>query len=370
MWERICRLYELPEVTHAEPLNGDDNQVYKVSIPGSGDRVLRFSHPDTGTDQKILSEFWVLEFLKQNTGLNVPSPIRDKHGRFFTTTCENDGSGPWQVSMFSYMDGEVLNGKPPTLDSMFLIGRTLGQLHIALKKADKVIKPTPSRIRVRRDGEEIIKWALMALSRDSVDGSFPNTVNTGKSLHQTLSEVSTQLQKGCKEMKRSLPHQLLHFDTHLDNLIFDGSKIGILDFENMAYGPRIYDLTAPFYSIYGLDLSKQKDNSPDGSPELISALFAGYENYIPMSEKEKIAFPLFRALRLFAELSWAVGRRHTPAWKEWLMINGVATVEYMVSLLVHYEKNAVDKRFFISELWRRKTIHTNRWFYKQGHKRR
>jgi len=107
-WELICNLYQLPGVTNIVPLNGDDNRVYKMSIPGYADRVLRFSHPDTGTYQKIMSEFLMLTHLRQNTDLNVPSPIRDKHERFFTTICENDGSGPWQISMFSYMDGEVL----------------------------------------------------------------------------------------------------------------------------------------------------------------------------------------------------------------------------------------------------------------------
>jgi Ser/Thr protein kinase RdoA (MazF antagonist) len=363
MWERICRLYELPEVTHAEPLNGDDNQVYKVSIPGSGDRVLRFSHPDSGTNQEIQSEFLVLEHLRQNSDLNVPSPIRDKHGRFFTTLCENDGSDPWQLSMFSYMEGEVLSKKQSTEDSMFLIGWTLGQLDIALEKADKTIKPPPSKIRIRRDGKSIIKWALAIFTRNSVKLDFLNGRNVDESIHPTVIEISNRLERGCKKMKRSLSHQLLHFDTHLDNLIFDGSKTGILDFENMAYGPRLYELAAPFHSIDELDVLKQTGKSPDGSPELISALFAGYENHIPMSQTEKIAFPLFRALRLFAELGWAVGRRNMPAWKEFSRLNVVATLEHIVSLLDKYESNAVDKKFFLSK-WSRKTININRWFCK------
>jgi len=223
-WELICNLYKLPDVTKVVSLNGDDNQVYKMSIPGSADRVLRVSHPDVGTNQKILSEFLVLEHLRQNTDLNVPSLIKDKHGQFFTTICENGGSVPWQISMFSYMDGEVLSGKQPTPDIMFLIGRTLGQLDIALEKADKAIKPTPSKIRVRRDGKEITKWALVPFTKDSFDGSFLNTGNSGKPSHPTLSEISNRIQSGCKKMKRSLPHQLLHLDAHLDNLISYRSK--------------------------------------------------------------------------------------------------------------------------------------------------
>ena len=244
-WDLICNLYRLPDIAAVVSLNGDDNRVYRISIPGYADRVLRISHPDAGTSQKILSEFLVLKHLRKNTDLNVPSPIRDKDGRFFTTICENDGAGPWRISMFSYIDGEVLSGKQPTSENMFLIGQALGQLDIALENADKAIKPTPSKVRVRRYGKNIIKWALVTFSQASVDCSFLNTVNAEKWLHPTLSEISKRLQSGCKEMKRSLPHQLLHLDTHLDNLIFDGSRIGILDFDNMAYGPRIYELAAP-----------------------------------------------------------------------------------------------------------------------------
>ena len=122
----------------------------RCRYPGSGDRVLRFSHPDTGTNQKNQSEFLVLEYLRQNTDLNVPSPIRDKDGRFFTTLCENDGYNPWQLSMFSYMEGEALSKKQPTETACFSSAGPLGQLDIALEKADKTIKPQPSKIRARR----------------------------------------------------------------------------------------------------------------------------------------------------------------------------------------------------------------------------
>ncbi len=349
-WELIFNLYKLPDVTNVVSLNGDDNRVYKMSIPESADRVLRVSHPDTGTNQKILSEFLVLKHLRQNTDLNVPSPIRDKHGRFFTTIFENDGSGPWQVSMLSYLDGEVLSGKQLTSDSMFLIGRTLGQLDIALEKADKAIKPTPSKIRVRRDGKEIIKWALVSFSQEHVDGIFLNTGNSEKSLHPTFSKIISRLQSGCKKLKRSLPHQLLHLDAHPDNLIYDGLKIGILDFENMAYGPRIYELAAPFHTFYELDGSKKMGNSPNGLAELIKAILAGYESYIPLSQTELKGFPLFRALRLFAGLSWAVGRQNLPAWKKWLKLNSAATVHHIIALLDEYESDVIDKRFFVSKM--------------------
>ena len=144
-WDLICNLYRLPDIAAVVSLNGDDNRVYRISIPGYADRVLRISHPDAGTSQKILSEFLVLKHLRKNTDLNVPSPIRDKDGRFFTTICENDGAVPRRVSMFSYMDGEVLGEKQPTSENMFLIGQALGQLDIALENADKAIKPTPSK---------------------------------------------------------------------------------------------------------------------------------------------------------------------------------------------------------------------------------
>jgi len=138
-WELIYDLYRLPDITRIVSLNGDDNRVYKISIPGSADRVLRISPPDPGTRQKILSEFLVLEHLRQHTDLNVPSPIRDRHGRFFTTICEHEGAGSCQISMFSYIDGEMLSEKQLTSDNMFLIGQTLGQLDIALEKADKAL---------------------------------------------------------------------------------------------------------------------------------------------------------------------------------------------------------------------------------------
>ena len=366
--ELVCDLYQLPSPAGIVSLGGDDNRVYKMSIPGQGDRVLRFSNPDSGTEQKILSEFLVLEHLRKNTGLNVPSPIRDKQGRFFTTIDGNNRSGPWQISLFSYMAGDILSGKQLTTDKLFLVGQTLARLDIALQKADKAIKPTPSKIRARRDGKEIIKWALIPFSRDDFDGSFPGTKNAEKSLHPVLSRISERLQNGCKKLKRSLPHQLLHLDAHLDNLIFDGLKIGILDFDNMAYGPRIYELAAPLHTLYEMDGSKQLNRVPNGLPDLIKALLAGYENHIPLSQTERESFPLFQALRLFAGLAWAVGSRDRPGWKKWLLLNGDATIHHIEALLDEYESNTADKKKFVPKIWYQKAIDIHQWFFKQEKK--
>jgi len=353
-WKLICDLYQLPDVTRIVALNGDQNRVYRITIPGSADRVLRVSHPDTGTHPSILSECLVLEHVRHHTDLNVPSPIRDRHGRFVTTICEHDGAGSWQASMFSYIDGEVLREEQLTPDTMLLIGMTLGRLDLALKEADKAIRPKPSKTRACRNGNEIVKWAISSFSCDPADVTVLNACSAGESLQSTLSEIGNRLRNGCRTSRRSLPHQLLHLDAHLDNLLYDGTTLGILDFGSMAYGPRIYELAAPLCTLYESDGSKRMINSPDGAAKLIDALLAGYGNCIPLSQTELKAFPLFQALRLFAALSWAVGRQDMPDWKAWLQVNGAAAVRHIVALLDTYECNAGNKRFFLSKIWQAK----------------
>ena len=122
----------------------------------------------------------------------------------------------------------------------------------------------------------------------------------------------------------------------------------------MAYGPRIYELAAPLHTIYEWHDLEQLGRSPYGLAELTKALLTGYKSYNPLSQTELSSFPLFQALRLFAGLSWAVSKQNLPAWKEWLQLNGAATIHHIVALLDEYKSNAIDKKFFISNIWRKK----------------
>jgi Ser/Thr protein kinase RdoA (MazF antagonist) len=142
----------------------------------------------------------------------------------------------------------------------------------------------------------------------------------------------------------------------MENLVFDGTTIGILDFNNMACGPRIYELAAPLHTIYELSASQNLSTHSSWLADLVEALLTGYGSQIQLSQMELKGFSLIQALRLFAGLGWAVGRQHLSGWKDWLEQYGAATVNQILALLDEYESNAAVKRFFFPKLWLKRAV--------------
>lgn len=77
---------------------------------------------------------------------------------------------------------------------------------------------------------------------------------------------------------------VIHADFHADNLIFDGTNVWILDFEDVGWGHYLFDLTWP-------EAMFAKDN---GSSRYFESFRNGYERMRPLSELERAALPQFR----------------------------------------------------------------------------
>ena len=305
-WDQICDLYHVPTGAKVVPLGIDTNRVYHISIPGRVEQVLRLSPPSART-KHLVSALAVLEYLSETTDLRVPSPIPDKHGRLLATIREGGKRGPTRASMFSYVSGEVLSETELSSDIMFRIGQTLGRLHMALQSADEAIKPSPSRwSRHPRDGATVVGWWLARLSKRHGDSDFLPEHRLGIALHPTLLEIGDRLRKRYRQLERFLPHQLLHGDAHLRNLVFDGTSVGILDFELVCYGPRIYELSVPYVDAYRHQVDSLSTHS--GSlPEQVEALLAGYGSHIQLSELELNCFSFMQACR------------YSHAWHGWFI---------------------------------------------------
>ena len=345
-WSRICDLYRIPTGATAVPLGGDVNRLFRISIPGRAQQVIRLSWPGAVARQ-IVSELMVLEYLSQSTDLKVPSPIPNRYDRLVTTIYESDKPAPTQAAMFSFVSGEAISGIKPTSDMMFLIGQTLGQLDLALQSADLAIDPSPSKTRLRR---KFIDSSLSKLIEHQADYKFLHDNIPGKQLHPRILEIANRLRSHHRKLLKFLPHQLIHSDANLSNLVFDGTRIGILDFDNMGYGPRIYEPTAPLPIIYDLEASGNLPLSIS-LPRLTEALLAGYRRYIQLSELELHSFSLFQAVRIFGGLGWAVSQQVSPQEKIALEQGGTAKINQISALLEAYESNLILGRFQKPKFW-------------------
>ena len=183
------------------------------------------------------------------------------------------------------------------------------------------------------------------------DYKFLNNDTSRKHLHPTILSVANRLQRHLRKLQRFLPHQLLHADANLSNLVFDGTRMGILDFDNMCYGPRIWELAPPLHNVYVravLNISTYTNSLP----LLTKALLDGYIRHIKLSEIELHSFPLIQALRRFGGLGWEVSRQHSPQEREIIEQGGIARVNQISTLLESYENNLILNRFQKPKFWK------------------
>jgi Ser/Thr protein kinase RdoA (MazF antagonist) len=95
-----------------------------------------------------------------------------------------------------------------------------------------------------------------------------------------------------------LPHQLLHGDLHLGHLLWDTEVCGILDFDDMGYGPRVLELAVLLADLHQRDMVGLTTGSVADVSALAAPLVDGYSEHLE----------LLVAVRLFAELGSAASR--------------------------------------------------------------
>ena len=279
------------------------------------------------------------------------------------TQPDGDQSDPTLAAMFSFVAGEPIH-RVASKEMLFRVGQTLGKLALALQRGDRSLQPAPSQFRRRWDGDIVINWVLEQLddlgkSTQAQEGLFdlaqPSCIGPLNppvlgnfedfSLHLVLKDraeimaISHRLRHHCQHVKFWLPQQLIHADAHFDNLLWDGTDIGIIDFDNMGVGPRIYELAAPLHSLYELTLTGKVADYALWQ----TSLLAGYRVHVPLSDLELQTLPLFQAVHLLGVVAWTLNQSPESEDYRWLAQHWDPVYQRLGNLLATYEQALQDR---------------------------
>lgn len=155
------------------------------------------------------------------------------------------------------------------LDTTHMLGLGIAQLHQGLRQVN---------------GELRDRFPTLSL--------YTSLKNTYKALEQTAALDSTTFKVAythaidhLKTYGHQLPTQLIHRDSHPCNFLFsDGQLTGIVDFELICYGPRLFDLCYCATAILS-GWSSQGDFHK--WPPLVAAICKGYSRHNPLTPAEK-----------------------------------------------------------------------------------
>jgi Ser/Thr protein kinase RdoA (MazF antagonist) len=159
---------------------------------------------------------------------------------------------------------------------------------------------------------------LLAVLR--AEGSVTGDVERLATIAATLRSVET------------LPQTVIHRDPHPGNLLFeDGQLSGILDFDLMMRGPRIFD---PCYCATSLLLAQFPDARHRGHwLDLWQALLAGYRRLVPLTAAEQAGLFTMLAVIQLLFIAYAL-RTHRP---------DAASMNQSALLWLHHHRRHIEK---------------------------
>ena len=277
--------------TNVELLTISENATFLTEEPYNGHQiVIRVHRPGYHTQQEIESELaWIIA-LRRDRIVKTPEPLAVKDGRYLASF-EMEGKQRFVVA-FAFMTGI----EPSPTEKLSSDFEQLGAISARLHQHVRSWKRPSSFVRKIWNFDTTVgpkpHW-----------GDWRNAPKLNKDGVQLL-------EKTCQELKHQLnvfgegPDRfgLIHADLRLANLLLEGDRLGIIDFDDCGFGWFGYDFAAAV-SFF--------EHEPIIT-ELEEAWIKGYRSVAPFSEENARMLPTFVMLRRLLLTAWIGSHAETP----------------------------------------------------------
>lgn len=246
-------------------LNAAENFVYECADKSGQPRMLRISSEIHKPLGQIHAEIDFINFL-HDSGASVAKPIESCSGQYVETVETKDASF-WAVA-FEKAEGRHIGRDE--LDSGFITlwGKEIGKLH----RLTKSFQPGKHPRQHWFEQDYYAKPGIYVIGDDELIAAHSGFVEKIKSLTTNTDNYA-----------------LIHTDIHTQNMLWDGKRIVVIDFDDCAYAHFAFDLAMAFW--YGVHFDKDK------SRPFWNDLMEGYSSENTISKSELESVPLFHLLR-------------------------------------------------------------------------
>jgi len=279
-----------------------ENAVYEVNTKDNRRYALRIHRPGYHSDGALRSELLWLTALA-DAGILAPEIIPDLSGALFVLVNIEGVPEARQIDLFHWVDGqqigsveEGLKQNAEQVESIFFaLGETAAKLH---NQASRWALP---------EGFERHAWDLEGLlGEQPFWGRFWELSllsSAQKSLLIRLREVLyNDLSKVAKTAQN---YSLIHADLVPENVLNDGEKMRVIDFDDSGFGWHMFELATALYFIREKDIYTQAK----------AALIRGYRQNRQLSDEDEAQLELFLTARGLTYLGWIRTRQETDTAK-------------------------------------------------------
>lgn len=281
----------LPASCTVRTLNISENATFKAVDPASGKQIiLRVHRPGYHQPDEIQSELDWIHDLRCEGVVATPTPLPMDDGSYI-------GSMVAAGDVRKVVAFEFMTGVEPEQGASIIPGfRELGAISARLHRHARAWR-RPATFRRKT-------WNF-----ETMLGSAPLWGDWREALGLT-SEGKAILERASVELQKYLaaygegPERfgLIHADLRLANLLVDGDRLGVIDFDDCGFSWFVYDF-ASAVSFF--------EHEPIVA-DLQSAWVEGYRTVEPLSDADVAALPTFVFLRRFLLTAWVASHAETP----------------------------------------------------------
>ena len=259
-----------------------ENQVFRAEHEGVS-YAVRLHRRGYRTDAELRSELQWMDAATKG-GLHVPAPIISASNAFLHVV---DGT---QIDVLTWLGGEPVGATGVDLSAtnrvgLFAgIGREMARLHMV---SDEWAYP---------EGFTRCRWDRTGLlGDDPIWGPFWNNPTLTSSDKDLFVTVRAQADEDLRAIEVALDYGLIHADLVRENVMIDGDKLQLIDFDDGGFGFRLFDLATTL----------AKNLSEPDYAALRDALIEGYRSVRPIDTQ---ALDLFILLRAMTYVGWIISR--------------------------------------------------------------
>lgn len=268
-----------------------ENIVFRVDSGDGRALVLRLHRPGYHTLEELISERqWTRALIED--GIRAPVPVRALDGRDYALVKDAVSGEVRYAGMIQWVDGEMLNDAIAGGDDFSPHLRRLGEVAARIHNQASGWELPSGFSRHCLDADGLMGrspfWGPFWASPDLTPGEHARFEHLREALHDRLSHLESGPDT----------YSMIHADLHERNLLVDGDRLHVIDFDDAGFGWHMYELAVGLFSY----------QDHPRFPEMVGAVLEGYRDVRPLDEASAALLPVFFLVRTLALVGWLADR--------------------------------------------------------------
>lgn len=268
-----------------------ENATYLLDDAAAGRKLIfRVHRPGYHSEAEILSELTWIEALRRDGVVETPRPVPSRNGRLLVDFF--DGETKRHAVAFEHMSGK----EPEASDDLVKWFGHLGEINARLHSHSKGWARPDGFVRKNWTFETIIGAEAHWGDWRHALGLRPDGLAILERLHEQLARETSAYGYGPDRFG------LVHCDMRTANLLVDGTRLGVIDFDDCGMSWFAYDFATAVSFM---------EHEPI-IPELMEAWLAGYHRTADFARQDARTLPMLVMLRRMQLTAWIASHAETP----------------------------------------------------------